>query len=93
MAYLARTIPAMAAARGRAEKVPQPSEQAAISAIRKGVITARDLEAGEILSRADLMFARPASEIPALEVDAVVGARVARPLAKGAILRRSDLSE
>lgn len=91
MAYLARAIPAMAAARGRPEKVPQPSERAAIPAIRKGVIAARDLVEGHVLTRADLMFARPASEVPALEIDGVIGARLSRPLAKGAILRRADL--
>lgn len=91
MAYLAGTIPKVAAARGRGEKVPQPSEQASVAAIRKGLVAARDLEAGAALTRTDLMFARPANEIPALEIDSVIGRRLTRPFAKGAVLTRDAL--
>jgi N-acetylneuraminate synthase/N,N'-diacetyllegionaminate synthase len=91
LAYLARMIPEIAAARGTGVKVPQPCEEAAVEAIRKGVITARALDEGAVLTDADLMFARPASEIPALDIDQVIGKRLGRALAKGAILRRTDL--
>lgn len=91
LAYLARTIPEVRAARGTGEKVPQSSEQAAIPAIRKGVIAARDLPAGHRLTREDLMFARPASEVPALEIDAVVGRTLAAALPKGGVLKRAML--
>ncbi|MBP5856093.1 N-acetylneuraminate synthase family protein [Marivibrio halodurans] len=93
MAYLARTIPAIVDARGEWEKTPQPCEREAIAAIRKGVVAARDLPDGRRLAREDLMFARPGSEIPAMEIDRVIGKRLNRALAKGAILRRSDLAE
>jgi N-acetylneuraminate synthase/N,N'-diacetyllegionaminate synthase len=91
MAFLAGKIPEIAATRGRFEKVPQPSERPAIEAIRKGVVAARDLAAGDSLTREDLMFARPASEVPALDVELVIGKSLKRALAKGAVLRRADL--
>jgi len=91
LAYLVRTIPSVRAARGTGEKIPQPCETSAIEAIRKGVVAARDLPAGRRLTRADLMFARPASEVPALEADAVVGRTLNAPLAAGGVLRRAML--
>ncbi|MEQ8601984.1 MAG: N-acetylneuraminate synthase family protein [Marivibrio sp.] len=91
MAYLARAIPEARAARGTGEKIPQASEIPAIAAIRKGVIAARDLAAGRRLTRDDLMFARPASEVPALDVETVVGRTLTAPLAKGGVLKRSML--
>lgn len=93
MAHLARMIPAVASARGQWGKVPQACERETIPAIRKGVVAARDLPEGRRLAREDLMFARPASEIPAMDIDRAVGRRLNRALAKGAILRRADLAE
>jgi N,N'-diacetyllegionaminate synthase len=91
LAYLARTIPEVRSARGDGEKVPQACERPAVAAIRKGVIAARDLPAGRRLTREDLMFARPGSEVPALEIESVVGRTLTAPLSEGGVLKRALL--
>ncbi len=91
--YLAEAIARMNAALGTGEKRPQPCEAPAVAAIRKGVVAARDLAADRVLTRDDLMFARPASEVPALEIDGVVGRRLTRPLARGCVVPRDALAD
>jgi sialic acid synthase SpsE len=80
--------------RGLGEKIKQTAsaERDIRSAIRKGVIAARDLENGTLLSRTDLMFARPATEFTAEEIDRIIGKRLLRPLSKGEIVPRNAVS-
>jgi N,N'-diacetyllegionaminate synthase len=59
--------------------------------IRKGVVAARDLPAGTVLARHDLMFARPATEFSALDVEALVGRKLLEPLARGETVARRQL--
>jgi N,N'-diacetyllegionaminate synthase len=72
---------------GTPVKAVQPSEVAARWAIRKGVVAARDLPAGTVLTRDDLMFARPATAVPAGRVGAVVGRRLTAALSAGHMVR------
>jgi N-acetylneuraminate synthase/N,N'-diacetyllegionaminate synthase len=81
------------ASRGRPTKVPQPSEISSRDAIRKGVVAARDLTAGTRLNRDDLMWARPATEFTAHDLPRLVGRKLLRSVAQGAIIRRADLEE
>ena len=76
---------------GSGEKVLQASEAPLRDAIRKGVVAARDLPAGKRLARDDLMFARPATHFPAVEVDRLPGRRLARAVAAGELIRAEDL--
>ncbi len=50
--------------------------------IRKGVIAARDLAAGTVLSRQDLMFSRPATTLPAEKIETVLGKRLKLSVSK-----------
>ncbi len=88
MAYLVRILPEIAKARGDGVKAPQNCETANIWAIRKGVVAARDIPAGAILTEQDLSFARPATEFPALEAGNLVGKRLTKSLAVGEVIPR-----
>jgi len=73
-------------------KVPQQSELDILPLIRKGIVAARDLLAGAVLSRDDLMFARPASEFAWHDIDLVVGRTLTAPVPLGGLIRRGDLA-
>ena len=91
MRRLVAMIPVVRASLGEYGKVRQPGELENLDAVRKGVVAARDLKAGTLLSRDDLMFARPGSEIPASEVDSLPGARLTGAVKKVAVIRKTDL--
>ncbi len=91
LARLVETVPRIRASLGRREKQRQPSEMENLTAVRKGVVAARDLEAGAVLSRDDLLFARPASEFPASEIDSLSGARLKAAVGKGELIRRDNV--
>ncbi len=78
-------------ARGQPGKSPQPCEIGSRDIIRKGVVTARDLPAGSVLTRADLMFARPATDVPSGRIDGLIGRKLDAPLACGMPVPRSVL--
>jgi N-acetylneuraminate synthase/N,N'-diacetyllegionaminate synthase len=89
--YLARLVamaPRIRAARGSYGKERMACELPNLEAVRKGLVAARDLETGSVLERADMMFARPAGEFPARDIDMVVGKRLTAPLRRGDPLRR-----
>ena len=84
--------PRIRAALGRPEKRRQPSEEASVLAIRKGVVAARDLDAGTILSRNDLMFARPASEFASRDINSLVGCELTAQVQRGHVIRRESIT-
>ncbi len=91
MRRLVEAAAAVRASLGEAAKERQACELDNLRIVRKGVVAARDLAAGTVLSRDDLMFARPATEIPATEIDEIPGRRLTRALARGELLCRADL--
>ena len=91
LAGLVEMVPRIRASLGQPGKERQPSELPNLSAVRKGVVAARDLEAGRVLARDDLMFARPADEVPAAEIDSLPGARIKAAVDKGELIRRDNL--
>jgi N-acetylneuraminate synthase len=58
----------------------------------KSVVAARDLPAGHVLAESDLAAKKPGSGIPAAELPSLVGRRLARAVAKDALLAREDLA-
>ncbi|MBI3114140.1 MAG: N-acetylneuraminate synthase family protein [Rhodospirillales bacterium] len=76
---------------GRRGKERRPSEASNVKAFRKGVVAARDLKAGHVIGRDDLMFARPATEFASGEVRRVIGARLKGPVKKGELIRRDNV--
>lgn len=77
---------------GDGVKGPRPGEIPLRPLMRKGVVAARDLPAGTILARDDLMFARPAGEVPAAEIHLLPGARLLVALQRGESLTRAGLA-
>ena len=92
LAELVPTLQAVRRGRGTPGKAPAACELGSREAIRKGVIAARDLAAGAVLTRNDLMFARPASEFSSNDIGSVVGRTLLQPLRRGEAVRRSSVS-
>lgn len=76
---------------GQAGKPLQPSELEIRGAMRKGVVAARDLAAGTVLQRDDLMYARPATQFAAAELPALVGRRLTVSLRRGELIPRAGV--
>lgn len=77
---------------GRHGKAPQPCELPARDAIRKGVVAARALPQGHTLTAEDLLYARPATQIPAAALPELVGRRLTRALATGESVARDGIT-
>jgi N,N'-diacetyllegionaminate synthase len=77
---------------GRYGKTPAPCEIDARLVFRKGVVAARDLTGSSQLSRDDLMFARPATEFPADQVETIVGKTLIRAVKRGETVARDNVA-
>lgn len=64
-------------------KEVQSCELALVSSMRKGLVAARDLEAGTVLALADLSYARSSSAVPWHQLDDVVGQVLKVPVHEG----------
>jgi N-acetylneuraminate synthase len=81
------------AARG-GDKGPVEAEAPTIAFAFASVVAVTALQAGEVLSESNLWVRRPAGgDFDASDYDALIGKRLARPVARGARLCREDLSE
>jgi N,N'-diacetyllegionaminate synthase len=85
-------VPRLRASLGARGKGRQTSELANIKAVRKGVVAARDLDAGRVLTREDLSFARPQTEFAASEIESLIGKRLDRALRSGELMPRAGVS-
>lgn len=70
------------------EKKPMPCEVGNIPAMRKGVVAARNLKSGQVLTANDLMYARPATEYASGEMDSLIGKTIREDVAEGHLLPR-----
>ncbi len=77
---------------GSYDKAPQACELGNKLAVRKGVVAARDLEAGAAMARDDLMFARPATEFTADQIDTLVGRSLKQGIGRGELIARDNLA-
>lgn len=78
-------------ARGKVEKAPLESEDAAREHARRSIVTLGRIEAGAILDDQNLTTKRPAHGISPLFWDEVVGRRTRRALADDHLLQWEDL--
>jgi N,N'-diacetyllegionaminate synthase len=92
LAALVKRLGSVRKALGARDKHPAPCERDAIRAIRKGLVAARDLQAGTVLKADDLMFARPATEFSAAELPLLAGRRLSVDLKRGAVVPREALT-
>lgn len=79
------------AALGDGVKRLRASEANTRAVARRSLHTARDLPEGTVLTAADLIPLRPAGGISPMDMDSVLGRRLIRPLAGGAMLGLGDL--
>jgi N-acetylneuraminate synthase/N,N'-diacetyllegionaminate synthase len=76
---------------GKYNKEVQPCEQEGVSLMRKGVIAAKDLKSGTILSEDDLMFARPATEFSSNDVGMLIGRILKNDVEQGYLIPKDAL--
>jgi N-acetylneuraminate synthase/N,N'-diacetyllegionaminate synthase len=93
LAGLTASVRRVAASLGRPGKYLQPAELEIRTAMRKGIVAARDLAAGTLLTNEDLMYARPATEFAASELPTLVGRRLTVKLRCGELIPRAAVEE
>jgi N-acetylneuraminate synthase/N,N'-diacetyllegionaminate synthase len=90
-AELIRRVRAVEAALGDGDKTPRPAEADVREVARRSLVATRALQPGDTLDAAALTAKRPGGGISPARLDEVVGRRLARPVAAGALLREDDL--
>ena len=90
---LIKEVKVVASCCGTYDKTPQPCEIDNLNSTRKGVVAARDLAAGEILTESDLMWARPASDFAAVDTNQLIGKKLLNRLGYGETIKRIDVEE
>ena len=93
MKILVDEVNQIKSALGRIDKYRSEAELSNIQAVRKGVVASRNLSPGTILSREDLMYARPATDFGSDHMDDIVGRELVQSLMKGNTIRVEDLRE
>lgn len=88
---LVDAAPRIRASLGQSGKQRQACEEPLLEAVRKGVVAARDIPANTVLCPEDLMYARPATGIPALRISEAIGASASRDIKSGESLTFDDI--
>ena len=88
---LVQALRIVGAAMGDGVKQPRPDELEVRALVRRSAFARRDIAAGTALVAGDLAFLRPAGGIGPEDVDALLGARAARPIAAGDRIGWEDL--
>ncbi|WP_297962930.1 N-acetylneuraminate synthase [uncultured Anaerovibrio sp.] len=73
-------------AMGDGNKVPSPSEMANIAVVRKSIIAAKDIRAGEIFSEENLTTKRPGTGINPMRWNEVLGQKAKRDFAEDELI-------
>jgi N,N'-diacetyllegionaminate synthase len=76
---------------GVAEKQVQPSERPTVPVVRRSIVAARALRAGDRLGMADIGWVRPAGGLPPGEEHLIVGRTLRRDIAAGDNLAVADV--
>lgn len=66
-------------------------QQSPIALLRKGIVAAHNLKAGDILQEKDLMFARPATEFKAIECETLIGQQLDEDVQQGFLIPRAAI--
>jgi len=70
----------------------RPSEEPARANARRSIVLERDVDAGVVLTEADLGFKRPGTGLAPSELPAVLGRRLVRARPRGTVLHAEDLA-
>ena len=93
LATMVAAVHSVEAARGSGEKVPVAAELELTSVARRSLHWAADLEAGAVVTFADVVALRPGTGVPPRELPSLVGRRLARSVATGHAVKGDDLFE
>lgn len=77
---------------GHGEKRPWPVELEVAKVARKSIVAVRAMPAGHVIAVTDLTAKRPGTGIPAMDVDQVIGRKLARDIAENALIDWADLA-
>lgn len=91
-AQLAQVFRSYASLLGHGSREGDLPDAATRAAARRGIVTRRDMAAGEVLTMADLDFVRPAKGFPPTAVGQVVGRRVRAALQAHHVIAAEDLT-
>ena len=91
MRKLVRDLRRVRAALGTGEKQPLPLEKKALYKMGKKLVAAHALEAGHVLTPADIAIKSPNDGLPPYQRDAVIGRALARDLAEDDTILFEDL--
>ncbi len=89
---LVKDVREIRAALGVRDKLRAEAELPNLLAVRKGLVAARDLPAGAILTREDIGYARPATHFRADQIEEVIGRALTAPLAEGNLITEDVLA-
>jgi len=92
LSALVRSVREVERALGDGVKRPVPSELPIRLVARKSLVTGRDLPAGTVLRREDLVILRPGTGLPPSALPRVVGRRIARAVAADSPLTEDMLA-
>ena len=93
MALLVKRVKEVMALLGTGNKIPQPSEKAVESQVRRSIVAKHDLSQGTILGWEDLDWLRPGDGLaPGHEVK-LIGKKLLHPIPAGEYLLLSDVGE
>ena len=90
---LVTSIRVIEAALGDGIKRPTPSEIGLRAIVRKVVVAARDLRAGDVLAAADVTLRRASGGLTPIELERLLGRRLRRDIARDTPLTADQLSE
>jgi sialic acid synthase SpsE len=90
LADLVRGVRAIEQALGSTKQI-QPGEQDVRDMAHHSLVSIRDVAGGATITAADVWAKRPGTGIPARELDAIIGRRAKRAIAKDTLLSREDL--
>lgn len=76
---------------GEYSKVRQEVEKPMLEMVRKGLVAARNISKNSILRRADIMFARPATEFSAGDLEMLIGKRLLIDLEYGQLISKNTV--
>lgn len=77
---------------GAYDKKIQPCENVNVNLMRKGIVAAKNLKAGEVLTNNNVMYARPATEFHALELDYLIGKKITRDIQQGYVVTKDVIA-
>lgn len=92
MSALVERIRAIEPMLGAAGKVIQPAESVNRTAIRRSIAAARDLPAGHVIDREDLIWLRPGSGLAPGDEGRLLGRRLNRAMRAGALFGEGDVT-